>query len=167
MPLVLTGAGAITGLTSVPTSGLQLADGNMPAGSVLQVVSATYSTVVSTTSTSFVTTNLTASITPTSSSSKILILVSLPMYVASASYSGTMTVFRGTVSGTNLGDATWGFANIFNGAASSQSCNYLDSPATTSSTTYTVAIKTENAAATVYSSPNGQKSTITLMEIAA
>jgi len=140
---------------------------NMYTGAVLQVVNATYSTQVTTTSTSFVTTNLTASITPTSSSSKILILVSLPMYVSSASFSGIMTVFRGTTSGTNLGDATWGFANIFNGAASSQSCNYLDSPATTSSTTYTVAIRTENAAATVYSSPNGQKCTITLMEIAA
>ncbi len=43
------------------------------AGTVLQVVNATYSTQLSTTSTSYVDTGLSASITPTSATSKILI----------------------------------------------------------------------------------------------
>jgi len=59
-------------LSNLGTS--QLASANMPAGSVLQVVSATRSTGTSTTSTSYVTSNLSAAITPTSSSSKILIM---------------------------------------------------------------------------------------------
>jgi hypothetical protein len=51
-----------------------ITDANLPAGSVLQVVSATDSTEVSTTSTSYQTTSVSASITPTSTSSTILVL---------------------------------------------------------------------------------------------
>jgi hypothetical protein len=46
-----------------------------PAGAVIQVVNAISTTQVSTTSTSYVDTGLTASITPTSASSKILVIV--------------------------------------------------------------------------------------------
>ena len=62
--------------TSAVISG-KLPTAKLPAGSVLQVVQATTSTEVSTTSTSYVSAGLSASITPTSSSNKILILVEI------------------------------------------------------------------------------------------
>jgi hypothetical protein len=140
------------------------------AGKILQVVQGESSTAISTTGTSFTTTNLTASITPSSASNKILIFVSASGHVTGSAYSAIYTVFRGTTSGTNLGNATWGFMTLYPGNATpagSISITYLDSPSTTSSQTYTYAMKSENAAATAYMSPNGQKSTITLLEVAA
>ena len=61
--------------SGVPGSAVtgQLASSNMPAGSVIQVVSETLIGAVSTSSGSFVDTGLSASITPTSPSSKILV----------------------------------------------------------------------------------------------
>ncbi len=55
----------------------QLTDANMSAGSLLQVVNASTTTEVSTTSDTFIDTGLTASITPSSTSSKILVLYTL------------------------------------------------------------------------------------------
>jgi len=155
-------ASKLTGSRTIPKA-------TMPAGAVLQVVQAETSTNTSTTSTSFVTTNLTASITPSSSSSKVLVTVSAEGYINGTATSGIYTVFRGTVSGTNLGNATWGFVNLYGAAGAitgSVSINYLDSPSTTSSQTYTYAMRSEAGSAT-HINANGQKSTITLMEIAA
>jgi hypothetical protein len=139
-------------------------------GKILQVVQGEYSTAISTASTSYTTTNLTASITPSNALNKVLILVSASGHVTGSAYSAIYTIFRGTTSGTNLGNATWGFVTLYPGSgtpAGAVSITYLDSPSTTSSQTYTYAMKSENAAATAYISPNGQKSTITLLEIAA
>jgi hypothetical protein len=140
---------------------------SLPTGSVLQVVNADTSTTTSTTSASFVTANLSVSITPSSSTSKILILVSGTIFI-NTFYSGILTVYRGTTSGTNLGNATWGMQAVYGAGVTTggASVSYLDSPATTSATTYTVAIAAESGATTTFN-PNGQKSTITLLEIAA
>jgi len=143
---------------------------SVPAGSVIQVVSATVATATSTTSTSFVNTPLTASITPTSTSSKILITATTPTYTGSnGTYAARYTIFRGTVSGVNLGHPNFGFCNLYNNDAAAMqvvtTMSILDSPNTTSSQTYTVAMLSEgnNAIAAVMSS--GVKATITLMEI--
>jgi hypothetical protein len=137
----------------------------LPAGSVLQVVSATYSTSTSTTSSSYVSTGLSASITPKFSTSKILVIVSMAIQSASGNFE-TITIFRGTTSGTDL-SAGSGFSNNTNNT-SIQACHvgiaYLDSPATTSATTYTVGMKTGGG--TCYAQVVGSTSTITLMEIA-
>ena len=140
---------------------------NLPTGSVLQVVSATYDVQVTTTSTSYVTTGLSATITPSSSSSKILIIVS-DVIRAASSGDCNWTVFRGTVSGTNLassgyfvyGTATAGSTTVVTGI----SINYLDSPSTTSATTYTLGFKSSGVS--VNSQHGGATATITLMEIA-
>jgi hypothetical protein len=146
------------------------ASSNMPTGSVLQVVSATTSASTSTSSTSFVSTSLAASITPTKSSSKILILVS-GGELDNNSTGGVAvyaTIYRG---GTNLatGASPSAMSGCYSGTAriqSTLSCSFLDSPATTSSTTYTVYIKA-NQSATVYLNANPNQACITLMEIAA
>ena len=116
-----------------------IATSKLGAGAVLQVVTATDSTQRTTTSTSFVTgsNTLSVSITPSSTSNKILILMTSGggnNGTGTASYS----VYRGA---TNLGDGSNGFLSIQSNGGQIQSqvaVNYLDSPNTTSSTTYQV-----------------------------
>jgi len=115
------------------------------AGQVIQVLSATDNTVRSTTSTSFVTASntLSVTITPASTSNKILIIVS-GAWLSASGGNTVATIYRAS---TNLGDSTYGMTSHGTGdvgAYSSLSMNYLDSPATTSATTYQVYIKTQN-----------------------
>lgn len=138
-------------------------------GTVLQVVSNTYTTETSTTSTSWVTTGATASITPKSTSSKILILAQISISTSSATNNGYVTIFRGTVAGTNLSPtAASGFANIYSAGGrvdGTVMLSYLDTPSTISSQTYTLGMYAATGitlTAQKFSTPT----TITLMEIA-
>jgi hypothetical protein len=178
MALVLNGSGSITGLSAggLPDGSVTADDiASLPAGSVLQVVQGTYGTSSSTTSTSFTTTNLTASITPSNASNKVLVLVSLPAWTDTlGSYNARYTIFRGTTSGTNLGNslAGLGMISVFSGATgyttfSTVAMNYLDSPNTTSSQLYTVAARSEGNSSTAAWCGGSATATITLMEIAA
>ena len=104
--MVLAGNGSITGVSSMPTAvtfGSTLAtasrgisNASVPAGSLLQVVTASTTTVTSTTSSSLVSTGFSCSITPTSSSSKIFILVSAFIAIGSGTNQGFgLAVYRG------------------------------------------------------------------------
>ena len=130
-------------------------------GKILQVVQGTYATTVSSSSTSYVTTNLNATITPSSATSKILIHYSL---LANNNADQTRTtIFRGTVgAGTNLA-STNGFATAKNQNQASSS--FLDSPSTTSATTYTIGGKVDSG--TVYFFDGDTTGTIILMEVGA
>jgi hypothetical protein len=150
--------------TNVITSGKVLASA-MHTGAVLQVVNATYGTQTSTSSSSFSTTGLSLSITPSSSSSKILALMSCNGYIGAANYL-VFTLYR---SATNLGDSSWGFGSIYGNTGDrfgQISCSYLDSPATTSSVTYAAYFRV-NGSTGYFNLNTGEKSTMTLMEIAA
>jgi len=136
-------------------------------GKVLQVVQGTYSTATATTSTSYVDTNLTASITPSSTSSKILVIATLPMKIngsAGDDLQGSMQLVRGSTSILNyennlsiyLGAAQWKFP---------LSMTYLDSPSTTSSTAYKVQIKSQGK--TITAQEGNSTSVILLLEIGA
>jgi hypothetical protein len=175
MSITLSGDGSITGLTSTGISAAQtvtsVPSSALPAGTVLQVVSTSYETAVSTTSSSYVTTGLTATITPKFATSKILATVNMLVYVNASNGQNVITIFRGTVSGTDLGGATGnGFGGCFGSGPteifSVASGSVLDSPATTSATTYTVGFKRKTAG-TAYTIVDNQKATLTLMEIAA
>jgi hypothetical protein len=133
---------------------------------ILQVVQASHSTEVSTTSTSYVTTGLTASITPQSTTSKILAYVSMPTEKTTVSiFSGAyIALFRGTVTGTNLVEnLLYSEQQI----VSTLALNWLDSPSTTSAQVYTVGIKTNSGAVTVKSCPGSLKASLVLMEVSA
>ena len=137
-------------------------------GKVLQVVQTNHATQILTTSTSYVATSLTASITPSSTSNKILVSFSVPQWASTANNYGVITVFRGTTSGTDLANNTFGLASILAQGSSihiTQNGTKLDSPNTTSSQLYTVAIRGTNTDA-VYTFINGQEGKLTLMEIA-
>jgi len=133
-------------------------------GHVLQVVQGEFSGTRSTTSTSMVSTALNASITPTSSSSKILVLVSGAAANNTLNQVAILTIYRGA---TNLAGTSFTFhANPVSGLNNWQSVNmvYLDTPSTTSSTTYTVYFKSSSG--TAYLGTGANTNTITLMEIA-
>lgn len=139
------------------------------AGTVLQVVNATYSTQLSTTSTSYVDTGLSASITPTSATSKILIFVEqtgVGKNAGDSSQRVALNILRNStqIVQFELGAGYTGSSviNVFGGSGST----YLDSPATTSSVTYKTQIK-GFAGVNVYANYDNCTSTITLMEIAA
>ena len=175
-----TGPGGPTGPTGpMGATGVQatISRANMPAGTVLQVVSTTKTSSFSTTSTSFVdVTGLSVSITPTSATSKILIFCTLP--IGHTSYrTATANLVRNstaicqpTPSQTYSGTKN---AYILNGeTTSSADFHFLDSPATTSSTTYKVQVCTNVGDGTlvvgnriIYDDMNSP-STITVMEIA-
>jgi len=116
-------------------------------GKILQVVSTTKTDTFTTTSATFTTvTGLTASITPSSTSSKVLILVQLSHSQASTASFGHFKITGGNA-GTYIGDAAsnriravfGGFSDVNNGSqAFSSHITFLDSPATTSATTYQV-----------------------------
>jgi len=131
-------------------------------GNIVQVVYGSYSTETSTTSTSYVSSGLTATITPKFATSKILVAVSNDVTVSSAV--AALTMFRGTVSGTNLAPGTSGFGRSYGEQV--LSWEYLDSPATTSPVTYTLGFKTLTSG-TVYAQNGSTPGSITLMEVAA
>jgi hypothetical protein len=159
-----------TVLTLPAVTGTVLTDTSPKAGNVIQVVQGT-ATNASTTSSTFVTTGLSASITPSASSSKILVLAVLAdVYNGSVAQTGTFTIVRGS---TNIAPSGSGANQCFgyywtNASQPYQhtvSFNYLDTPATTSSTTYTIHFATSGGS--LNTALNGQTNTIILMEIAA
>jgi len=142
--------------------------GGLPVGGgkILQVVYAYGVSNTTSTSTSYVTTGIVGTITPSSATSKILVIAS-SQFSVSTSNIGYMTIFRGAVEGTNLGPAN-GFALITTASDSTpqslQTAVYLDSPNTTSAQDYTIGFKTNGGSVTVNNANNG---TITLMEVSA
>jgi len=132
----------------------------LPTGSVLQVVSANTNTTTSNASSSAVpATNLSVSITPRSASNKILVMASLPATAANGN--GNYYFAR---NGSVIG-ATEKFVSA--GGTGTQfaiSISYLDSPSTTSATTYQVYFNAGSS--TMYVNQNGAYSTITAMEVA-
>jgi len=139
------------------------------SGRVLQVVSAVFSSSATTTSSSFTASGMSASITPSSSSSKIFIIVAVAGSQTTSNGAGIFTIYRGA---TNIGNATDGFTYLYSNATFTNpfrvpvNMSFLDSPATTSATTYEVYFKT-NTVGTVGINNQSTNSIITLMEIAA
>ena len=140
---------------------------SLPTGSVLQVVNAIYGTQASTSSTSFVDTSLTATITPTSNTSKILVFVSQTgLYKSGTNSSIKLRLLRDSTSIVAIENEITVTATTGTSTAAT-STTYLDSPATTSATTYKTQIALAGSAGTIYWNVTGANSTITLMEIAA
>tara|TARA_S200002703_G_scaffold121573_1_gene107450 strand:+ start:1801 stop:2259 length:459 start_codon:yes stop_codon:yes gene_type:complete len=131
----------------------------MPAGHVIQVVSNTYTTEQNMSSSTFADTGLTATITPKFSTSKILILVSAEVFIADGQ--GRFNLCRGTTSlieqfiGDGEGSDSYDHLHV----------SHLDSPSTTSATTYKTQQRTNGGASVGTNSPIGGSS-MTLMEIA-
>lgn len=137
------------------------------AGVVLQVVNAVYATQTSNSTSTYADTGLSAAITPKFSTSKILVLADIGgVYKDTNNTQCVLNLVRGstTICGMErYGAYTNSTAPL--GAASS-SISYLDSPATTSSTTYKVQFASGTNLQAAYVQTAGSASTLTLMEIA-
>ena len=142
----------------------------MPTGSILQVVSATSTGNLSTTSTSYVASNLSATITPTSTSSKIYINMTGFMQQAAHQNHGYITIYRDSTdlgalgSGSGSGFGNWysesgGYAELFCGAS------YLDSPSSTSAITYKIYVKASSSSSNIGFGNTGRYHSLTLMEV--
>jgi hypothetical protein len=139
------------------------------AGCVLQVISFPYSTQATTSSATYADTGLTASITPKFATSKILVFVNVPVIKETNNTSGFFKLVRNSTDLITL-DAFAGWTNSTAGSGGNVSCNYSDSPLTTSSTSYKIQFKSANGNALITVNANGYgaiTSTMTLMEIAA
>lgn len=138
-------------------------------GKVLQVVSTTSTSTVGNSTNTFADSNLSLSITPTLSTSKILILTS-QAYAKNPGnqYTGIETrLVRGA---TQLGliSQNAGYVNTSSYNVLNISYNYLDSPATTSATTYKVQFRnTQNSASVEVSANATETASMILMEIGA
>jgi hypothetical protein len=136
------------------------------AGQVIQVVTATDSTERTSTSTSFVTASntLSVSITPSSASNKIFIIVHSSTQPPNAGDS-ILTIFRdATDLGATSNKGIVIHTELTENAYSPMCMTILDSPSTTSSTTYQVYFRGTNAN-TNYLNRNGIKASITAFEI--
>ena len=145
-------------------------------GKVLQVVQATYSTQTAIASTSYTATGLSLSITPSSATSKVLVMVSQQYLLdrSSTIESASFQIMRGATSVFDTGANTTGPYLAVGGSSSISlggytTLTYLDSPATTSSTTYSTEGRVQYTAnsGTLFAQFSSGKSTITLMEIGA
>tara|TARA_R100001129_G_scaffold33124_1_gene22285 strand:+ start:22 stop:594 length:573 start_codon:yes stop_codon:yes gene_type:complete len=190
MPIAINGSGTVTGISTGGISDTKaVADAAMPAGAILQVVSTDKTTAFTTTSNSFVdVTGLSVSITPSSSSNKILVFIDLKWgqstddgeFFARAVRDST-AVFVGTGSTGNRTPCFFGIEDTNSGSRfqlNQASAVFLDSPNTTSSTTYKVQVKCHAASGQtipinrVHEDTNhnynpAAASSITVMEVAA
>lgn len=187
MPITLNGSGTVSGISAggLPDGIIQSADlATGVGGKVLQVVSAHKSDTFSQSTSAGVfydITGLSASITPASSSNKILVLFNINAGFATG-WRGSFRLVRDST-GINIGDASGSvnratFSAVFTGSSSQTeqvSSNFLDSPSSTSSLTYKLQLVTEggthyinrsnadNTSSTYFAGA----SNLTLMEIAA
>jgi hypothetical protein len=145
-----TGSSAITRLGIGSTGQVLTVAAGIPSwatpagggGKILQVIQGSSTTSTSTTSTSFVDTGLSASITPTLATSRILVIVSHASTAidrTTGGYgNGGFCLKRGTTTIQDLSNNSIGMGDTASQIhlKTSISFSYVDSPATTASTTY-------------------------------
>jgi hypothetical protein len=126
----------------IGTIGSTIAKSVLPSGSVLQVIQANTTTTVTVSTNTYTDTGLSASITPTSATSKILVLIQQSYYtaVSSGGTGGGVKLLRGATDIYNPmptdGVGPFGFYVSAPGLYLMAYLQYLDSPATTSNITY-------------------------------
>ena len=156
---------------SAQALGLKWATPAGGGGKVLQVVSSNYTTLTSNSTSTFADTGLTATITPTLNTSKVLVLVAQNGITKNSLSSPSQQVGLRLLRGATVLVSMSGM--MYNSAAASQmvstgtTISYLDSPATTSATTYKTQLSSEANDASVSVQYNSSASQITLLEIGA
>jgi len=141
------------------------------AGKVLQVVSAITSTEVTSSSATFADTGLTASITPSSTANKILVLIQQNgVAKASQNTAVNIKIFRGAteIGGTSPPGKNAGYnaTTAHNFVGTGFACSILDTPSSISALTYKTQFCNSNATGTAYVQVDSGSSYITLIEIA-
>jgi len=153
---------------TVLTSASSLAASQLPTGSVLQVVNATYATYTTSTSNTLTDTGLQATITPSSSSNKILVIYTVPVMKNSGDNSNGVSLGM-TRNGTSFGNAEWLSYGAWTGSSVNNRAGYsatlLDTPSSTSALTYKLRFCETYGSAGVSICHDNSYATMTLMEI--
>ena len=129
-------------------------------GKILQVVQGTLSSTMSSSAGSYVDTGLTVNITPSATSSKVLVFVNHPFARKSGDTSLFFQILRGSTSIAVVGNYDTGGGTQITDTVTGM---FLDTPNTTSATTY----KTQMNAGNGYLYANSGSSVIICMEIGA
>jgi hypothetical protein len=131
---------------------------------ILQVVSSSNAVVASSTSATYADTGLSASITPQSTSSLILVVWSQDMFNSGSGTGVGVRLVRGSTVLDTIIDMTYGSAssNVQHGTAT-----YLDTPSTVSALTYKTQFARTAGAGTAFVQPNNNRSSILLFEVSA
>jgi len=167
--------GQVLTADSAEATGLKWATPAGGGGKVLQVVSASTTTSTTISTTSMADSGITATITPTSATSKILVIFSASTYTyRSANETKSQAqLLRGATKIIDMNTESYMGAQ-FTGATSANiigqmTNHYLDSPATTSATTYKLqgSVNSTGGSQAITFQYNSSQSTITLMEIGA
>jgi hypothetical protein len=142
---------------------------NLAGGKVLQIVYSSHSTQAQSTSTSYADTGLSASITPSASTSNILVFVSVNGIQKQSGNTDNGTWLNIVRNSTQVSEFAKqeGFTGVSEVLRSSASGSYLDSPNTTSATTYKVQFKVQVSGQTSFVQANSGTSSIVLMEVSA
>ena len=188
MAITINGSGTITGISAggLPDGSVTQADlastldltgktVTLPSGTggkILQVVQTAYTTDDSTISTgpsSFTNTGCTASITPSSSSNKILVMLNMRTHKNPGSGEVGARIMRG--SSAAFSGISSDYYDTASGIGGNINIQWLDSPSTTSSTTYTAQFCRYGSATAYinrdYNSNNNGVTYLTLMEVSA
>lgn len=136
---------------------------------VVQIVNATNGTQTIVATSTFADSNLSATITPTSASNKVLVFVT---HSGAGKYNSQTAIqvrlLRGSTTILNIESNAASTGTTGENMIGSISANYLDSPATTSATTYKTQIASRGNTGSAYINDSvspGSNSTITLMEV--
>jgi hypothetical protein len=153
---------SITSITALPSA--------ITTGKVLQVISNTVTSEASTSGTTYTDTGLSATITPTSASSKILVLPFNPLGGDIDNDSGGTIEVKQKL----LRDSTTVYEDdrflVARGGQhhSNAFSHYLDSPSTTSAITYKCQFaRSDSGSTSAISNQGGREMTMTLIEIGA
>ena len=157
----LTSLGSAGQAIKVNSGGNALEFGAVAGGKLLQVVQATMASTVSTSANSAVDTGLTVNITPSATSSKVLVFVNHPFVRKQGDNSVAMHIVRASTTIANIGPN-------FDTSDSQQITDtvtgmFLDTPNTTSATTYKTQFTSNNG----YIYAASGSSVIICMEIGA
>ena len=181
MAIQINGNGTITGISAggLPAgtvTSATLASG--AGGKILQVIQETSTSYIAIDSTSYMATNLSATITPSSTSSKILINTTQVTDTEEDSRQVYIALFRSIGGGTYsnlIGGSEGAFGGDYSADGrqiSTSGIMFLDSPNTTSAITYKSQFNNNSASGTVYcnaddsSSYERSRGSIIVMEIA-
>jgi len=171
--LVLPGGNGTSGqyLQTDGAGALSWATVTIPAaGKILQVVSATQSTEASRTNdNSRFDSGLTASITPSSTSNKVLIIVTQALYSLNGTNNTTARchLMRGTTDLITFVQRAYAGNSTAFSLGQHITGHYMDSPASTSELTYKTQVNVDSSSnSTCSAQGNSETSSITLLEVA-
>ena len=141
---------------------------SVPVSKVVQIVAATTSTDTASSSITFADTTLTATITPTSASNKVLVFVNqngLQKTSADSQNAIDINLVRGSTNIASFAQSVGYTNSSLQLWPATASISYLDSPATTSATTYKTQFRNPNNSAQISVQKSGTVSSIVLMEV--